>query len=768
MSTILTSGKSPDKRDSFRSYVKFGPTDRLNSSDDVPINEFGSESDLRLLTDELIAALCENIIYYPAFGDNRFGKILCTNFRLCFIPLAEIMQDPCCSRSLILADKYEIPLCAIEEIHYCSIPLEPKRLASKKFRPMTGPFSTLDIVSCIKIFVKDFRVFAIDFQNSQFAVSFCNQMFHFSRPSRLTTLFQLARFEPNAELWRGETPSFNSKIDWESELQRCDPNGWRMWRVTFFNSDHGRAFSPVASYPECVVVPLDLYDHRLETICANWVNHRFPVWCWASQQGCAILRSSDANTDSMATEHLWEMVRNNVALAHPENEMTEIMDVTIPRQRVASAHSALRKLCSTDMLSSFLETDNQWYTNVSETGWYQLVFQCLTHSLNVVELIVDRRRSVILKEQEGLDMTAVVSSLAQLCMDPHFRTQKGFAQLVQKEWCALGHPFGLRLFGASCATSSSLADEMAPVFLLFLDCVSQLVYMYEAEFDFSQAMLVSLWDLATTGLTTTFTCNSFKELVGMGMRCDAFPLTRFYSSEHCRLFANSRHAARQLVDQTDPENPTDYILRPPRTAAQVRVWSECYLRWTPPTHTPKGGRVVGDLTVNELCAEVEALVNEKDRLSAHDSRDRPVVGWRHERHPAAAVENITSGYPYSSPEPHGAASYAADSSSSRRTGPPTPRSGAVAVARAYGRPAANAHDGSSPPAERSINAPTQVSPSSPVQSLHSRAHFAPTVRSTDRTAVAEERYEVLRTRPLPPTPSSHSPSGKGGSFSTVV
>lgn len=42
-------------------------------------------------------------------------------------------------------------------------------------------------------------------------------------------------------------------------------------------------------------------------------------------------------------------------------------------------------------------------------------------------------------------MSALISSLAQIVMDPFFRTINGFQSLVQKEWIALGHPFTKRL-----------------------------------------------------------------------------------------------------------------------------------------------------------------------------------------------------------------------------------------------------------------------------------------------------------------------------------
>lgn len=48
-------------------------------------------------------------------------------------------------------------------------------------------------------------------------------------------------------------------------------------------------------------------------------------------------------------------------------------------------------------------------------------------------------------EGAGRDLCCVISSLAQLLLDPHFRTITGFQSLLQKEWIAGGHPFCDRL-----------------------------------------------------------------------------------------------------------------------------------------------------------------------------------------------------------------------------------------------------------------------------------------------------------------------------------
>lgn len=116
-------------------------------------------------------------------------------------------------------------------------------------------------------------------------------------------------------------------------------------------------------------------------------------------------------------------------------------------------------------------------------------------------------RTVVLQEISGRDMCSVISSLVQLLLDNSFRTITGFQTLIQKEWVNLGHPFSDRI--GHIYNGNSI--ERSPLFLLFLDCVWQLLQQFPEEFEFSETFLTSLWDSVFLPVFDTFMFNSETE-----------------------------------------------------------------------------------------------------------------------------------------------------------------------------------------------------------------------------------------------------------------
>lgn len=94
---------------------------------------------------------------------------------------------------------------------------------------------------------------------------------------------------------------------------------------------------------------------------------------------------------------------------------------------------------------------------------YPLLQQALTktqwlHRLSIILQSVDRitksvhlnNTNVLIHCSDGWDRTSQVSALLQLCLDPYYRTMKGFMVLVEKEWVSFGFKFSTRADHGAC------------------------------------------------------------------------------------------------------------------------------------------------------------------------------------------------------------------------------------------------------------------------------------------------------------------------------
>ncbi|CAG0916072.1 unnamed protein product [Notodromas monacha] len=107
--------------------------------------------------------------------------------------------------------------------------------------------------------------------------------------------------------------------------------------------------------------------------------------------------------------------------------------------------------------------------------------------------------------------TCAVSSIAQLCLDPYYRTMDGFRVLVEKEWLAFGHKFSYR----TGHTAASQNTALAPFFLQFLDIVHQILIQYPMAFEFNQYYLKFLAYHSMSHRFKTFVFNWELDRVGL-------------------------------------------------------------------------------------------------------------------------------------------------------------------------------------------------------------------------------------------------------------
>ena len=101
-----------------------------------------------------------------------------------------------------------------------------------------------------------------------------------------------------------------------------------------------------------------------------------------------------------------------------------------------------------------------------------------------------------------------MSSLAQILLDPFYRTIKGFCYLIEKDWLAFGHMFMHRIGHGSKDHND---DERSPIFLQFLDCVYQLFNRSMCDFEFNDFFLTFIMDECYACRFGTFLYDSVSE-----------------------------------------------------------------------------------------------------------------------------------------------------------------------------------------------------------------------------------------------------------------
>jgi myotubularin-related protein 6/7/8 len=78
---------------------------------------------------------------------------------------------------------------------------------------------------------------------------------------------------------------------------------------------------------------------------------------------------------------------------------------------------------------------------LAKSGWLKHINLLLEGTSVIVRQIAVEHAHVLVHCSDGWDRTSQLSSLAQICLDPYFRTIDGFIALVEKDWVSFGHRF---------------------------------------------------------------------------------------------------------------------------------------------------------------------------------------------------------------------------------------------------------------------------------------------------------------------------------------
>jgi hypothetical protein len=157
------------------------------------------------------------------------------------------------------------------------------------------------------------------------------------------------------------------------------------------------------------------------------------------------------------------------------------------------------------------EASSNWLSLLDSTSWLSHISRILVGSKRIAEAVDDRTDCipVLVHCSDGWDRTSQLSSLAQLMLDPHYRTLQGFQTLLCKEWLSFGHQFAVRA-GHNYGGKEDPEQE-APIFVQFLDCVHQLIVQFPTSFQFTEDLLLCCHDEMLHCRFGTFLMNCERE-----------------------------------------------------------------------------------------------------------------------------------------------------------------------------------------------------------------------------------------------------------------
>lgn len=355
-------------------------------------------------------------------------------------------------------------------------------------------------------------------------------------------------------------------------------------------------FGVSESLGKFLVCPKGLKDEAIAAAAIHYTNGRLPFWCWNHPVTGVPLLCSIGLPESDLLEKHESTIFDTIKSTYPKGKMTPITIFDVSRhcaspRELEISFEKVKELCMHENEKDFWAGDAHWLTSLDGTRWLHHIRSSLVAAYAVSKLIYSDAKPVVVRELTGRDLSLVITSLAQIVMDPYYRTIKGFQCLVQKMWVIFGHPFAKRVSHIK-VTKKDEKEEIseAPVFLHFLDCVQQLLVQFPSAFEFSETFLLGILDCVYSCMFETFlfNCERHRFKISNQEHCsnrlvslwdyimDNLPSTDFslflnplYEFQRTGLNAEGKTAAEDayLVGSTD--------------FPCLKFWASCYLRWLP-------------------------------------------------------------------------------------------------------------------------------------------------------------------------------------------
>uniref|UniRef100_A0A3B4D630 Myotubularin phosphatase domain-containing protein n=1 Tax=Pygocentrus nattereri TaxID=42514 RepID=A0A3B4D630_PYGNA len=487
----------------------------------------------------------------------------------------------------------------------------------------TGSSGTI-IIKC-----KDLRILQLDIPGMEECLNIASSIEALSSLESITEMYPF--FHRPRELSLNDPWGLSSPEQDYVQTERL----WDRWRLSKVNSD----FSVCPSYPGAMIVPRTVDDDALVKAARFRQGGRFPVLCYCHHRNSmVIMRCSQPMTGANRKRCREDELLLQAVI--DESELGYVIDTRSAQQaqqarmtgggfesksfyrpwRRIHRHMERYSLLLQESLIKLVEACgdpshnmDRWLSKLENSKWLSHVHSALSTAGLVAECVERDGHSVLVHGSDGTDTTLLVTSLAQVILDPASRTFRGFLQLLEREWVQAGHPFQQRC--ARSAHSHARLRQECPSFVLLLDCMWQIWRQFPLALEFSEALLLRLAQEAYASDYGTFLCNNEQERCTLGVK----------ENTHCLFQFLLRCSEREKYINPLYE-PTELAIWPSVQPQSLQLWTGLFLRWTEHAET-----------MAEAREEIWTIIKEhRERTGAEETTHTPPT----HRDTFTAVENL--------------------------------------------------------------------------------------------------------------------------------
>ena len=421
----------------------------------------------------------------------------------------------------------------------------------------------------------------------------------------------------------------------EREATRLGLKKTQVWRVFEVDTHKHYATLPV-SYPPRVVVPLSFTDADLLKLAPNYRESRFPTLCWRHPGNrAALLRASALVKKKERTQVIGDFLaavcqassrQGDKLLILCERDSSEISEGAQPSQTSQERMQAylypgcvlecsfsptpipkLRQLLSRLQALLNTEASGEYLTQLQGTRWMREISKLLQTARLVASQLEQEHMSVLVSFESGSDFTTQVVSLAQLLLDPYYRTMDGFQVLVQKEWISMGHKFQHRHL-----PTGDHSKEESCVFLQFVECVWQIMQQFPSVFEFNEKFLHFLLLHSYSGQYGDFLANNLEEYYALEL--DTKTMSLFTWLHYHNLESNRFYNPAYHLPPANQTSHTFQCLLPEYCLPAIRSWTSYYAKYSATSHSDSASSLGLLNTVQLLNAKITELRQKENEL----------------------------------------------------------------------------------------------------------------------------------------------------------